>query len=648
MPDEKAESDVLAVLELLAKQAPMEWYEALTEEARQQGLSAQETNRLERAKRLGLIVHTQVQRHQRRESGLSALVDTARELSHPQDLHTVLRAVTRRSRLLLGLDMSWISFPDDDPRYSLVRSSDGHISALNVGLRLPYGEGIGGDVMSSPAPFWTADYLADQRIRHSPAIDQVVRTEGLRAMMGVPLSQTQPPFGVLYVADRNVRHFTADEISLMASLGQLAGAAIGKAESAQRTTDQVTELQERVAHTEATLQSNQELSDSHIRLVDLALNGGELHTLASEASKELGGMVRVYAPNGTTLASCGDTVEAMETALEAASLDAHAAREPVPLAHGGCAAPISAGAEVLGTLFLYTGRPVSERDRQALRRVTQAIAVLLLLDKSRTAAVEGQVRDEFLDDLLTRSQRPVAQLERRARRLNVELNTPHVVVVARPEGEAQGKAAIWASSYAQRMNGLKSRHQGCVVLLLPGTDAGEAARAVGEELSPLLGHPVTVGAAGPVTGPRAVYDGHREAQRCLDALTALGATGGTASARELGFLGVLLSDHHDVEGFITTTIGPVLDHDAQHYTELTHTLEAYFETGGSPTYAAKRLHVHPNTVARRIERISSLLGPQWTQPDRALDIHLALRLTRIRRGLRGGPGASRADHTPGP
>lgn len=51
------------------------------------------------------------------------------------------------------------------------------------------------------------------------------------------------------------------------------------------------------------------------------------------------------------------------------------------------------------------------------------------------------------------------------------------------------------------MTGLKTVHSGHIVLLLPGTDASAAARAVADQLSPLLGHPVSVGAAGPGRAP---------------------------------------------------------------------------------------------------------------------------------------------------
>jgi DNA-binding PucR family transcriptional regulator len=60
------------------------------------------------------------------------------------------------------------------------------------------------------------------------------------------------------------------------------------------------------------------------------------------------------------------------------------------------------------------------------------------------------------------------------------------------------------------------------------------------------------------------------------------------------------------------------------------TLEIYFGSGGSLSRTAERLHIHVNTVTQRLDRIGQLLGENWQEPDRALELPLALRLHRLR------------------
>jgi DNA-binding PucR family transcriptional regulator len=106
--------------------------------------------------------------------------------------------------------------------------------------------------------------------------------------------------------------------------------------------------------------------------------------------------------------------------------------------------------------------------------------------------------------------------------------------------------------------------------------------------------------------------------------------GRTACARDLGFLGLLFAEDYDVTEFVNKIIGPVIEYDTQRFTVLVETLEAYFQAACSPTRAAELLYVHPNTVSRRLERITQLLGRDWQEPDHALELQLALRLHRTR------------------
>ena len=41
---------------------------------------------------------------------------------------------------------------------------------------------------------------------------------------------------------------------------------------------------------------------------------------------------------------------------------------------------------------------------------------------------------------------------------------------------------------------------------------------------------------------------------------------------------------------------------------------------------ATGLQIHINTLKQRLERIDSLLGPQWSRPRLLLEVHIAMRL----------------------
>jgi sugar diacid utilization regulator len=647
--DERANTTaaISAVLELLTRSAPADEYDALMAQAATTG--DVDTTALGHAQQLGLKIAAELDRYRHREAVFSSLVDTARELTASAPLDVLLRMITRKARLLLGVDMAYISFPDESGPAGTVyiRAADGQTSILSVGLRLSGEAGLGQKVMTNLSPFWTPDYLRDERVRHNASIDDVVKAEGLHAIMAVPLSYGAKPFGALYTASRAIRHFTSDEVALMSSLGDLAGVAIERARLQERTDAMLAELEVRNTRTEVLTRSMKEVSRTRDVLIDVVLGGGDLHDLAEQAHKRLGGAVRLCSINGTVLAAAGNAIENDSAATAAAMIDAHAVNEPVLSDNGTWVASICAGGDKLGAVLVRPGQPLTEHDQDIIQITAQAAAVQQLLE-NRTAAAEGQLRDDLLDDLLTSPQRPPQQLAKHAHRQRIDLRQPHVVVIARSEGKAGGRIAVWAAAYSRRRSGLKTMHRGSVVLLLPGTDAATTARSAFENLSGLLRDPVTVSASSPVSEPGAILHAYHEALRCLEAMTALGVTGRSATAGELGFLGILLADNHDVDGFVHSAIGPILDYDRLRSTELTRTLEVYFESGSSPTYAAKELHVHANTVARRLERINELLGPRWHEPAQALDVQLALRLRRVRNQLTHGAPATdagpRQDH----
>ncbi|MFF4365490.1 helix-turn-helix domain-containing protein [Streptomyces sp. NPDC001594] len=622
------DAGALAVLELLAADAPPGRYEELLTDARAAGADAAALDGLSRALELARSVQARASRSRQREAALTALVDTAHDLTSPYDIDGLLRLITRRARRLLGFDMAWLSLSRPDGT-AYVRTSEGETTAFNVGLELGTGRGLGSIAQARRSPVWTPDYLADPTIAHAPGIDAVVEAEGLHAIIAVPLRRGDSTLGALYGSDRAVRQFSPDEIGIMLSLADLAAVAIEKARLLEQTRDQVTELEAFGSRTHTALTRVRHLWECHARLAGLVLDGAGLPTLARATADALDGVLQVRDPGGRPLTATGELPDLDEEAVTKGALQALTLRRPVRLP--GCLwlAPVLAGAEDLGVLLLSPSAPLADEDVRLLQLAAQSVASLMLIQRG-TAAAEGPVHDELLADLLDRPHTVDLHLLERTRRLGIDLDRPHVVVVARPEGGELGKAVAWASSYAYRMGGLKGVRRGCLVLVLPGTDASAAAHRASGELSPLLGHAVSTGAAGPTKGPGDVARTYAEAVRCLDALTALDGVGGTASLQELGFLGLLLSADHDVEAYITRTIGPVLEYDSGRPAELTRTLEAYFASGASPTHAAEALHVHPNTVSRRLERIAELLGPDWQKPGRALEVQMALRLRKTR------------------
>ncbi|GAA1040095.1 helix-turn-helix domain-containing protein [Streptomyces murinus] len=642
------------LFELLAAGAPAEELGAVAAEARRAGVDARDLAEVEAATEAALRVRNTLRQHRRRETELTALFDTAGDLAALRDLDAVLRSIVRRARMLLGTDTAYLTLADEEAGDTYMRVTDGSVSELFQNLRLQLGEGLGGLVAQTARPYASPDYRTDGRFLHTGSIDAGVLDEGLVAILGVPLllgsGSGGQVIGALFAADRTPRTFAPEEVALLCSLADHAAIAIDTARTMADARLALAELAEANAVIREHSAAMQRAAESHDRLTDLVLRGGDVSDVAAAVAGLLKGEVAVHDGSGWPLTATGEHgggftdgterpagaevtagAEGAAGAEKAAALVA-AAESSRATAHavfrdGRWVCAVLAGQELLGCLVLY-GRPeLDDPDRRLFERSSVVTSLLLLLRRS-VAETENRVRGDLITDLLTAPDRDPAGLVARGRRLGIDLDRPHFLLVARAGDAARERLADAAVQYLFGCGGVSAVHEGAAVLLLPcdGTDPGEAARAAAAQLGRLAGVPVTVAGAGPAAGPRAIADAHAEGARCLRAMHVLGRDGGGACAAELGFVGVLLGDDHDVDGFVAATLGPLLEYDAQRGTQLVRTLRAYFGCGGSLTRAKEELHVHVNTVVQRLDRIHALLGPGWNTPEQTLELQLALRL----------------------
>ncbi|MEU4821183.1 helix-turn-helix domain-containing protein [Actinomadura sp. NPDC023710] len=621
-------------LELLAREASPVEFEGPLVQARAEGAPPAVLEELEATKLAALRVRTIMRRHARRENELAALFDTAGDLAGLRDLDAVLEAITRRARRLLNADIAYLTLNDDARGDTYMRVTDGSVSAAFRRLRLPMGTGLVGLVAQTAMPYNSDHYLVDAQFEHRGFIDDAVAEEGLVAILGVPMRLGSRVIGVLTAANRSERPFDQEEVALLGSLAAHAAIAIDNARLLEETRTALTELSAANEEVKARSAAVERAARAHDRMTAVVVRGGGVEDVGAVVTELLGGTLHVLDADGRRLATTGAAADPLgDDELGGVSASAHSARAQGRTVRRGdlWIASVSTGDEMLGTLVLRTADEVDDADQRILERAALVTALLLLFQRSATEA-EGRVRGELLDDLLSGRRAGAEALTARARRVGVDLSAPHVVLCARYDSrEHRPRAAFWASSFAAMGHGLAASRAEEIVLLLPGDRPGDAARRVAKELGASLGGSATVGAAGPVRGPGEVASAHREAQRCADALLALGRRGDGAGASELGFVGLLIGDDRDVTGFLGSALGPVLDYDERRGTALVQTLEAYFGTGGSLSRTAERLHIHVNTVSQRLDRIARLLGDDWQAPERALELQLALRLHRLSR-----------------
>ena len=360
---------------------------------------------------------------------------------------------------------------------------------------------------------------------------------------------------------------------------------------------------------------------AHDRLTDLLLHGGGVDEVARVLTDVLGATLAVHDPAGQPLAGEPAEGEWQEAVAEsvASGRSVHVGDEYVVAA--------LAGTEHVATLVLHgTTRPLALAERRTLERGAIVTALVLLFARS-VAEAEDRLGAALLGDLFDGHAADLG-LRERARRQQVVLDPPLVVAAVVPDGLDRHAAVRVLGRLAVGEHGLAGEYRGGAVLLVPGDDPLAVGARVQAALEP-AGATATVGVA---AAPDDLAGGYLEARRCVDTLLRLGRAGEVSDPAGLGSSRLLLGENgpEQLADFVDATLGPVTAYDAARGTTLLETLEAWFATGGRLKDTAARLHVHPNTVAQRLDRVADLLGAEWRDPARALDLQLALRVHRLR------------------
>ncbi len=351
-----------------------------------------ELERLREHHTVALRIREQRERQRQREAEMSALYETASDLTAIRDVDAILAAIVRRARSLLHADMTYLSLNDEEEGASYMKVTDGALTAEFRRLRLPLGTGLLGLVAQTGEPYYTEDYQSDERFLHREFIDSAVDGEKIRAILGVPLTVEGKVIGALLAVHRNVRPFPPGEVSLLMSFAAHAAVALENArlferiDSANRQVRAQADAVEVAAH-------------AHDRLTDVLLHGGGVADVADVVADVLHGHVLVVDSEGHRLAGAGDDdlLDGLDDAVAEARASGRSVRVRRSVVRrrgaGRHRAPRHAAAARAGrrARATPTGAPSS---------AGALVTALVLLFNRSVAEAEERVRGELLSDLL--------------------------------------------------------------------------------------------------------------------------------------------------------------------------------------------------------------------------------------------------------
>lgn len=580
--------------------------------------------------------------HLRRERELASLYATARSLTALGELDDVLQSIVRHAHELIGTDFTYLSLlgPQGELR---VGACEGTISADFRAAGVPPNSGLGGRVIGTRTPVWVRNYLDADEISHDADFDQLVVREGMVALLGVPLLVRDTAIGALFAADRSERDFTTEEIALFSAFANHAAVALDNARLYNESRSALLDLQSAYQVIEEHVSTMERAQSVHEALTHLVLTGGGPEQVAVKLVEQLGGSVTVLGYDDVPVALAGEdspfghegdeaptAPPTIAAALASARTTGRCATATDDSGTTHSVAAVQAGETYLGALVWTRPSAPAPADRRMLERAAHIVALMTLKENAIADAAE-RLSGELLTELLVSSPSVSAPQRARTRARGIDVDSLDLLVVAEAATVPTSALSRTMHAYASRHAGLAGEHLGRATMLLPADDPHEAVAAAHQAMRRQLGRPVTlIGERVQGTDWARAFP---TASRCTALAAALGHADSGAMTSQFAPFSLLFDADRagDLEHFLDSSIGPLLDYDAHRSTELVRTATAYFAHQGNVARTSRALHVHLNTLMKRLDRVTALLGEQWRTSD-SLRVNLALRLHELRSG----------------
>jgi GAF domain-containing protein/CheY-like chemotaxis protein len=162
----------------------------------------------------------------RREA--EVLGEIASALNASLDLDEILKTIVTAARTLTGAERATIARWDSPREAMTFRYHAGPTFAGLDSLQIEPGRGAGGYVLETGRPFRTDDYAGDSRITKDYA--QAVAAYDIVAVVIVPIVSGGQVQGLVYVANRSPRTFTAEDETILVRLADHAAIAVTNAQ----------------------------------------------------------------------------------------------------------------------------------------------------------------------------------------------------------------------------------------------------------------------------------------------------------------------------------------------------------------------------------------------------------------------------------
>ncbi|KXP03596.1 helix-turn-helix domain-containing protein [Tsukamurella pseudospumae] len=573
----------------------------------------------------------------RRIAELRSVVDGVWEVSAAHGVEDACRALVKAaSRAVPSAEIVFVSLAGTETGDLTIVSSTGLVSPEFRFGRGPYRNGLWGRAAEHMLPVRTGDYFADRSFEHDEMLDRACRADGVVSAICAPIVVDDKAIGAVYTNGRAVDMFDESDVTRLAEVTRAAAPVLGLVVA-------YGELEAAMSRTMASRNVLARSVAAHDTLLARILDGAGAAEVVDAIVESCDGAI------GALGVDAAD--QAIATAPESAELDPlrdrwilsgivelRRSKEAAVVERGEGAAlfvPALAGERYVGAVVVVFGRPIDDAEAHAVQRLVSLYA-LVLARRIDSEDVPGAGLDRYhVRSLLSTRGRVSDDLRARVTRAGFDLDLSRVVVVAAlaRNTDPDEVAVLLHRALASDTVAILDRR---IVVVTVG-DPKERALVVLREIRRLTGaEPLVCSSAADDVPFGGLAEARHGADEALGLLLSLGRSRGAFDVDDFpAHLPLLRSVTVDsVVRFLDDTIGPVIEHDRHSSSELVRTMQVLVAENMNIAATARALELHPNTVIKRLHRVSDLLGPHWQAGSDSLAIRIALNL----HALAHGPG----------
>jgi GAF domain-containing protein/sugar diacid utilization regulator len=549
------------------------------------------------------------------ERWLDALADIGEAVGGDEPVADLVDRVARTACDLLDYDFCAVFLPTEDGRALVIVGSHGlspdYIAQVNADRPILL-DVSGAEEAPTSVAFRTGEVVTLEDIETMPGIGPwggVAHEQGYRALVSVPLRRAGSIVGALNGYRTEPHRFDAVEVGLVTTLGSQVAVALRTAQLRSREQDTIRELRR--------------AEEVHGLLTATALRGEGVSGVAAALAELLARPVLIEDVYGNALAAVDWDQD------------------------DGVSADVTLGGEVVARVRVgATDAELSRLDVRAVEHATVVTALELMRDRT-AAEVEQRLRGSLVADLLSTDGADMPALLDRARRLGWDLSGDQSLISVRSIDPTAGDARpatdrllAGADRFAATITPrpLVAVYRGDLLLIAspgataPGRVSGAAAiaRRLVEYLTDAREVGKAVAGVTPAVAVRELPDLFRTLRGALD-LAADGAGNAVIDLRDVAIDHLLLQldDPERLRAFAVSVLGPALDYDRDHSSELLRTARVLLDRDMDRRSTADALHLHPNTVTQRMRRLEALTGLHLSRPRDLLQLTSALTVARV-------------------